>query len=100
MSRLTEAEIEKKLIQLQGWQLEDKKWIVKRYRFKQFLTGISYVKQIADLSEAVNHHPFISIDYKVVTLKLSSWQAKGITDLDLDLASQYDQIYLKTTGAK
>lgn len=100
MTRLTEAEIQKRLSQLQGWQLENEKWIVKKYRFKEFLLGISFVRQIADLSESVNHHPFISIDYKVVTLKLSSWNAKGITELDLDLASQYDQIYNQTTGAK
>jgi len=100
MARLTEEEIKKRLLQLQEWRLEDQKWIIKKYRFMHFLTGISFVKEIADLSETVNHHPFISIDYKVVTLKLSSWQAQGITELDFDLAAKYDQIYSKTTGTK
>jgi 4a-hydroxytetrahydrobiopterin dehydratase len=42
-----------------------------------------------------NHHPFISIDYKLVTLKITSWKARGLTDLDISLAKQYDAIYEK-----
>lgn len=93
MSRLEEQQIKDKLEQLNGWNLEDEKWLVKKYRFKEFLEGIHFVNQIAELSEHEQHHPFISIDYKMITLKLSSWQAKGLTELDFSLANQYDGIY-------
>ncbi|WP_349410190.1 4a-hydroxytetrahydrobiopterin dehydratase [Pseudalkalibacillus sp. SCS-8] len=93
MERLSEKQIEQQLEALEGWSLEDEKWIVKKYRFKQYLDGIDFVKSIADRSEEVQHHPLISIDYKLITVKLSSWKAKGLTDLDFQLAADYDRLY-------
>ncbi|MRG87293.1 4a-hydroxytetrahydrobiopterin dehydratase [Salinibacillus xinjiangensis] len=97
MGRLTGEEIEKQLEYLSGWSLEDDRWLTKRYRFTEFLTGIEFVNQIAELSEEMDHHPFISIEYKVVTIKLTSWRAKGITDLDMELIQKYDSIFLQVT---
>ncbi|HET7616841.1 MAG TPA: 4a-hydroxytetrahydrobiopterin dehydratase [Bacillales bacterium] len=93
MERLSEKQIEEQLPRLQGWKRMDEKWIQKRYRFKAFMDGVSFVNRIAELSEEVEHHPFISIDYKVVTLKLSSWHAGGLTDLDFELAGNYNSLY-------
>ncbi|WP_066311403.1 4a-hydroxytetrahydrobiopterin dehydratase [Bacillus sp. FJAT-29814] len=94
MRRLTDEEISNEVAGLSGWKL-DGKFIMKKYRFKEFLTGVAFVNSIANLSEEKNHHPFISIDYKMVTLKLTSWHAGGLTDLDIALAKQYDAIYEK-----
>lgn len=82
-----------KVSQLNGWTLTDEKFIVKRYRFHEFLTGVQFVNHIAEYSEEIQHHPFISIDYKMVTLKLTSWNAKGLTELDLQCAEKYDVLY-------
>jgi 4a-hydroxytetrahydrobiopterin dehydratase len=98
MMPLSLPEIEEKLKNLLDWQLEDNRWIKKRYRFTSFLTGIEFVNRIAELSEEVKHHPFITIEYKVVTIKLTSWRAKGLTDLDMELAAKYDSIYEQVTG--
>lgn len=93
MERLSEEQIETLLPELEGWKRTDVKWIQKRYRFKEFMDGITFVNKIAKLSEEVDHHPFISIDYRVVTLKLSSWHAGGLTDLDFKLAARYNKYY-------
>lgn len=93
MERLTEEQISERLEKLEGWSLQDDKWIVRKYRFKEYLDGVEFVSKIAKISEDVQHHPLISIDYKMVTVKLSSWQAKGLTDLDFKLASDYDRVY-------
>ena len=95
MKRLTKEEVESALIGKEGWSVIDEKWLRKRFRFPEFLKGISFVNDIAKLSEEVQHHPFISIDYKVVTLKLTSWHMKGITDLDIELSHKYDELYQK-----
>lgn len=91
--RLSEDEKKDRVAQLNGWKLTDEKFIVKRYRFQDFLTGVQFVNHIAEYSEEIQHHPFISIDYKMVTLKLTSWQAKGLTELDLSCAEKYDVLY-------
>ena len=51
------------------------------------------MNKIAQLSEEENHHPFISIDYKLIQVKLSSWKENGLTALDTRLAQEYDAIY-------
>lgn len=95
MDRLDDAQINSLLDALEGWKLEDEKWIIKKYRFQNYLDGIKFVSEIAYLSEEANHHPLISIDYKLVTVKLSSWQAKGLTELDFKLAIDYDRCYIQ-----
>ena len=98
MRRMTDEEIAEAVKNQEEWSIEDGKWLRKRFRFPEFLSGIAFVNEIAELSEKVNHHPFISIDYKVVTLKLTSWRMKGITDLDMDLIKKYDALYEKVTA--
>lgn len=95
MERLSSLELSQALTLHETWQLVDEKWLEKRFRFSKFMDGIHFVNDIAALSEEVNHHPLISIDYKVVTLKLTSWRAKGITDLDIELIEKYDNLYQK-----
>jgi 4a-hydroxytetrahydrobiopterin dehydratase len=96
-TRLNEAEIAAAIAGLTGWKL-DGKFIVKKYRFREFLQGVAFVNVIAQLSEEKNHHPFMAIDYKMVTLRLTSWNAGGLTDLDISLANKYDLIYEKYKG--
>ncbi|RYG73356.1 4a-hydroxytetrahydrobiopterin dehydratase [Lentibacillus lipolyticus] len=95
MERLNEEQIEKELENLPEWKRLDEKWIERRYRFKDFLNGVRFVDQIAKYAERKQHHPFISIDYKVVTLKISSWQMKGLTDLDFEMVKYFDELYEK-----
>ena len=92
--RLSLSEMDQALAGLPGWKL-DGKFIVKKYRFREFLSGVAFVNKIAELSEEKNHHPFIAIDYKLVTLRLTSWNAGGLTDLDVALAKVYNEIYEK-----
>src|SRR5699024_3611971 len=93
MESLDEAQIIKELDNLPEWKRLDEKGVELKYLFKHNLAGIGFVDQIADYAESKQHHPFISIDYKVVTLKLSSWQAKGLTELDFVMANHFDELY-------
>lgn len=93
MEKLSEQQITQFLSKAVGWNLVDEKWIEKKYRFKDYLTGIQFVQKVANASEEANHHPFISVDYKLVKIKLSSWNANGLTELDFKLAKDYDEFY-------
>ncbi|WP_096199778.1 4a-hydroxytetrahydrobiopterin dehydratase [Bacillus sp. FJAT-45350] len=95
MEKLNEQEVEKLLGELEGWTLVDEKWIERKYRFQDYLAGIDFVQRVGQLSEEENHHPFISIDYKLVRIKLTSWNAKGLTELDFTLANKYNELYKK-----
>ncbi|MDX5475036.1 MAG: 4a-hydroxytetrahydrobiopterin dehydratase [Bacillaceae bacterium] len=93
MEKLTEEHVLILLDTTDNWKIVNEVWIEKKYRFKHYLTGIEFVRKVGELSEESNHHPFIAIDYKLVTLKLSSWHAKGLTELDFELARAFDQLY-------
>lgn len=94
MTRLSEEEIAQQLSTLPDWKRKDSKWIERRYRFKEYLEGIAFVNKIASLAEKENHHPFITIQYKMVIVSLTSWNENGLTGLDFKLARQIDDLYL------
>src|SRR5699024_3851266 len=93
MERLDEAQITKELENLPEWKRLDEKWIERKYRFKHYLAGIGFVDQIAYYAESNQYYPFISIDYKFMSLKMSSWQLKGLTVLDFEMANHFDELY-------
>jgi 4a-hydroxytetrahydrobiopterin dehydratase len=94
MEKLSLSEIQQKLTTVPNWRITEEKWIERKFRFVEYLNGLEFVQRVAELSEKMNHHPFISIDYKLVTLKITSWHAKGLTELDFELVKKYDAIYL------
>ncbi|MGO4547889.1 4a-hydroxytetrahydrobiopterin dehydratase [Paenibacillus sp. 2TAB23] len=91
--RLTDVEIEEGLSANEGWKREDGKWITKKYRFTAFMDAIAFVDRVAKASELLNHHPFIAIDYKIVTLRLTTWRGGGLTALDFQAAEAFNNAY-------
>ncbi|MFC4768228.1 aromatic amino acid hydroxylase [Effusibacillus consociatus] len=98
--KLTEEENAANLPRIPNWQRLDEKWIQRKYKFPGFLDAMAFVNKVAELAEAADHHPFISIDYKVVTLKMSSWNAGGLTELDFNLAEQFDASYSQSVKGR
>ena len=94
--KLNPEEVSRKMTEVPEWSL-DEKTIVRRYKFASFPDAMAFVNQVAELAEERNHHPFISIDYRVVTLKLTSWHAGGLTEDDFNEALDCDRIYQKYT---
>ncbi|TLS52328.1 4a-hydroxytetrahydrobiopterin dehydratase [Paenibacillus antri] len=97
--KLTPEEIESRLAPLAGWRREDEKWIVKKYRFSSYLDGIAFVARVAAEAERLDHHPFIAIEYKLITLRLTSWHAGGLTALDFEAAEAFDRAAWAPPGA-
>jgi 4a-hydroxytetrahydrobiopterin dehydratase len=62
-----------------------------------FVGSLAYLNEVGALAEAANHHPDIDIRYNRVTLSLLTHDSGGITQKDLDLAKQIDQV---TAGLK
>ncbi|WP_226673944.1 4a-hydroxytetrahydrobiopterin dehydratase [Rossellomorea aquimaris] len=95
MTKLNEPDISQKLKHLEKWQLKEGKWIVRKYRFKDYLEGIKFVNRLAELAEKVDHHPFITIQYKLIIVELTSWNENGLTEVDFALAEKYDQLFVE-----
>ena len=63
-----------------------------------FREAIALVVHIGFLAEAADHHPDIDIRWRTVRLTLSTHDAGGLTELDLDLARRIDEITPAASG--
>jgi 4a-hydroxytetrahydrobiopterin dehydratase len=91
MARLSEPEIEAALAVLPGWAA-DGDALSRRFTFPTFPSAIAFVNRVAEMAEAVGHHPDITINYTAVTLRLSTHDAGGVTEKDVDLAHRLDPL--------
>jgi 4a-hydroxytetrahydrobiopterin dehydratase len=90
MSRLSRAEIDQRMRELQGWTL-DGEAIRKQYTFAGFPQAIAFVNRLVPEAEAADHHPDITINYKRVTLVYSTHSEGGLTTKDFVGAAMADR---------
>ncbi len=89
---LPEDEIRRRLADLPGWELTPA-GIRKTYRRADFRDAIRLVNAVADLAERADHHPDILVaGYNRVTFTLMTHSERGVTEKDLALAAQIEQV--------
>ena len=86
---LSDIAIQRELGSLPGWARRGDV-LTRQYLFRNFSESMAFVNRVADAAESANHHPDIDIRYAKVTLTLSTHDAGGITQKDLDLAKAID----------
>lgn len=87
MTKLTDDQIRQSLQQLPGWSVTDGE-LVQQCTFKDFVTAMAFVNDVAQLAEAAGHHPDIDIRYNRVRLGLVTHDEGGITSKDAELAQK------------
>lgn len=86
--RLSNSEIEALLQALDGWSLsEDGLAIRKSFKFASFIQAFGFMAESALFAEKIDHHPEWSNVYRTVDVTLSTHSAKGLSQLDFDLAA-------------
>lgn len=73
------------------WESKDNK-LVREFKFDNFMQAMTFVNQVADLSEQESHHPDIMISYNKIRISLFTHDANSITDKDHSLAQKIDEI--------
>lgn len=91
MNKLSELEIEKKLLRFPDWEYFDDA-IHAEFEFENFKDCFSAMSRIAFDCEALNHHPNWSNVYNVLTISLSTHDANGVTNKDFKLAEAIEAI--------
>ena len=71
----------------EGWLVVDDA-LEQTFELPSFPEAIAFVNRVAELAEAENHHPDVTISYKKVTLRWTTHSEGGITDRDRDLAAR------------
>jgi 4a-hydroxytetrahydrobiopterin dehydratase len=96
MSRkpLPESDLAAAVSSLPGWTIHNGK-LHREYKFASFPQAFGFMATAAPTIEKRDHHPEWSNVYNKVTVDLSTHDAGGITQLDVDLAKLLEGIAQK-----
>jgi len=91
VAKLTDSEIHAGLASLTGWKVQNAK-LHREYKFADFAHAFGFMATAAPTIEKNDHHPEWANVYNRVTVDLSTHDAGGITQKDLDLAKLLEGI--------
>ncbi len=91
MEKLSEAEINKKLEKLEGWEYHENS-IQTKFEFEDFKETFSIMTRIAFEAEAQQHHPEWTNVYNTLSITLSTHDAGGVTEKDFKMAETIENI--------
>ncbi|HLI46378.1 MAG TPA: 4a-hydroxytetrahydrobiopterin dehydratase [Geobacterales bacterium] len=92
MVRLNEKEVQQRLKALKEWKLEDN-YLVRRLQFKDFVSAVQFINKLVPIAEELEHHPDLELkDYNKLTIRLTTHDEGGITELDFQLAKRIEEI--------
>ena len=91
IEKLGESEVHRRVAERPGWTIENGK-LTKTFQFKSFMQGIAFVNQVAAVAEEMDHHPDIAIRFGLITIALTTHEARGITERDFAQAARLDAL--------
>jgi 4a-hydroxytetrahydrobiopterin dehydratase len=91
--QLTEAECGEALAGLPEWRLRDDKLaIVRRFKLGDFSQAFAFMTRVALIAEKRDHHPEWSNVYNRVEITLTTHDAGGLSQRDIDMAAAIDAL--------
>ena len=95
----SEDEIKARLAKdLPHWWFEGG-WIRRKYKTHSWKGTMLAVNTVGHLAEAAWHHPDLAVSYAWFEVKLTTHDAKGITDKDFELAKKIEEVIGWRPGA-
>lgn len=92
--KLTTAEAQAQLSKLTGWKITDdgqrirKEWVV-----KNFMAGMRFFNEVAEIAESEGHHPDLHIvGYRNVGIEIWTHAIGGLSENDFILAAKIDEL--------
>ena len=77
------------------WRLDaDGKAIERSFKFTDFAEAFVFLTRVAAHAEAVDHHPEFTSVWNRVDFRLTTHDAGGVTQRDVDLAKAIDALAL------
>lgn len=88
---LSPQDLEKALGELPHWSVQTQK-LHRQFQFPSFVEAFGFMSSVALVAESMGHHPEWFNVYNKVTVDLTTHDAGGITNLDIDLAKRMNQL--------
>ena len=90
------SEIHKYLKKVDGWDVKSDKdqkfYLIKNFKFKNFIKSQNFINLVSQISEEEGHHPDITFGWGYAKIKIFTHAIKGLAESDFILASKIDQI--------
>ena len=90
------SEIHKYLKKVDGWDVksDDEKsyFLVKEFKFENFLESQDFTNEVGNIAEKEGHHPDISFGWGYCKIKIFTHAIKGLAESDFILAAKIDKI--------
>ncbi|WEK04273.1 MAG: 4a-hydroxytetrahydrobiopterin dehydratase [Candidatus Devosia phytovorans] len=78
---------------LKGWTYDDGQGAIsKTFKFKDFSEAFGFMARVALAAQQADHHPDWSNSYNSVAITLSTHDAGGLSQKDIDLAQAIDKL--------
>jgi 4a-hydroxytetrahydrobiopterin dehydratase len=85
---------------LPDWkELPDRDAITRKFVFRDFREAFSFMIEVADVADDMDHHPEWSNVYKTVDVTLTTHDAGGVTEKDIELAQAMDRLAVEVAAA-
>ena len=91
MERLSEVQVSEQLASLPGWERRGDR-LVRAFRFPDFVRAFGWMASVALVAEKMNHHPEWRNVYGTVEVELTTHDADGITERDVQLAGEMNRL--------
>jgi Pterin-4a-carbinolamine dehydratase len=92
MVKLNNSEIKERLKKISGWKVEGI-YLVKKLKFDNFVSAVNFINKIVPIAEELEHHPDLELkNYNELTIKITTHDEGGITELDFELAEKIDKL--------
>lgn len=91
MKKYDADKIASRITHLPDWEIKNE-GIEKSFQFADFKAAFAAMTQIAMEAEVMNHHPEWFNVYNRLNVRLSTHDAGGVTDLDIQLAEKIEAI--------
>jgi 4a-hydroxytetrahydrobiopterin dehydratase len=66
--------------------------LTRSIEFADFPTAAEFVSRLAPVCEELDHHPDLALRWRWVDIALSTHSSGGVTELDLRLAGEIDEV--------
>ena len=90
------TEIHKYLKKVDGWDVKENEsknfYLIKEFKFENFLKSQNFVNKVGDIAEKEGHHPDIWFGWGYAKIKIFTHAIKGLHESDFILAAKVDKV--------
>jgi 4a-hydroxytetrahydrobiopterin dehydratase len=90
---LTAAEFAPLLAQLDGWEVQHDKRLLRTYAVKNFAQAMALANRIGAIAEEQAHHPDLHVAWGRVGVEVWTHKIDGLTESDFVFAAKCDRAY-------